>query len=475
MNVKALGSRVSHGKRGCGQRQWSTSRHRWLHSSLALIAIGLGSLATPALAQMGGFGFGGQAVGGISVDARGIVQDLDPQAREALAVARRQALGEMAAGSQSALRKVSLARLIAAVEQFAAGQQPLPPEALLLGGLERITHVFVDPDGHDIILAGPADAAVVDAQGNLVGAASGKPLLQLEDFLVALRAIEGARAGGMRCSIDPSPEGVARLQQFLKNQKTIGSDPEATLRSMEEVMGPQMVTVGGVPTNSRFARVLVAADYRLKRIGMGLEPSGVKGIPSYLELVPPGTASAATLPRFWLEASYDPIARDPDELAWQLSGRRMKCLTETDLFGKDGAKRGAGPTDKLAASWCAKMTDHYDELAAEQPVFAELANCVDLAVVAALIHGRQLDQRAGLDLSPLLDATRVSLPAYEAPSTIPTVASAIKKGSRWVVSASGGVQFQPWEFVASTGESADVAAARAAALAARPTDGWCWD
>jgi hypothetical protein len=240
----------------------------------------------------GGFGgFGGQAVGGISVDDSGIVQDLDPQAREALAVARRQALGEMAAGSQSALRKVSLARLIAAVEQFAAGQQPLPPEALLLGGLERITHVFVDPDGHDIILAGPADAAVVDAQGNLVGAASGKPLLQLEDFLVALRAIEGARAGGMRCSIDPSPEGVARLQQFLKNQKTIGSDPEATLRSMEEVMGPQMVTVGGVPSNSRFARVLVAADNAFfgvpeARRGMGAHFASVV-LPT---MVPPAIA-----------------------------------------------------------------------------------------------------------------------------------------------------------------------------------------
>jgi hypothetical protein len=72
MNVMALGSRVLHGKLGSGQRQWFTRRQRWLHSCLALAAIGLGSQATSSLAQMGGFGFGGQAVGGISVDARGI-------------------------------------------------------------------------------------------------------------------------------------------------------------------------------------------------------------------------------------------------------------------------------------------------------------------------------------------------------------------------------------------------------------------
>ena len=31
-----------------------------------------------------------------------------------------------------------------------------------------------------------------------------EPLLLLEDLIVALRAIDGARMGGMRCSIDPT-------------------------------------------------------------------------------------------------------------------------------------------------------------------------------------------------------------------------------------------------------------------------------
>ena len=441
----------------------------------ALAILVAAGAVRPAAAQFGGGGnFGFQSVGGISIDADGIIRAMDAGAVDALARERRAALADAALPAKPGeLRKVSLARVVAAVA--AGADRALPVDVLLLGGLERITHVFVDPEGHDILLAGPGDRPVVDAAGNFVAAGSGRPLLLLEDLVVALRAIDQARAGGIQCSIDPTPEGLDRLQKFLAAQKTIGPGPEAVFRGMEQALGPQKVRVGGVPTDSRFARVLVAADYRMKRIGMGLDPSGVEQLPSYLAMVPAGGRST-TLPRFWLEAEYDPLARDPDELAWRLSGRRMKCLTESDLAAQGGVQRGAGAADAIAQKWCAAMTKHYDALAAKQPVFAELVNCVDIAVVAALIKGRQLDARAGLDLGPLLDAARLPLPRYESPTTVPTVATGVKKGGNWVLSASGGVQFQPWAFAANAAAAADLAAARTAALTARPAAGpLAWD
>ncbi len=467
---------------GSLRRRHSISNLRspaWSRVAACAAAAVLALAATDAAhAQMGGFAIG--AVGGISINADGIVRNLDPQAVESLAKERRQALAGAKAdlGAPAKLRKVSLAKIVAAANAATAGQ-PLPPDVLFLGGLERITHVFVDTESHDIILAGPADAIAVDAAGTMVAATSGRPLLQLEDLVVALRAIDAARAGGMKCSIDPTPEGIARLQAYLRNQKTIGQNPDATLLAMQNAVGPQQITVGGVPGDSRFARVLVAADYRLKRVGMGLETSGIPELPSYLSMVPPGSPAAASLPRFWLEADYEPISRDPDELAWRINGRRMKCLTETELFSADGTRKvgnaAKAATDSQAEKWCDLMTAHYDELAAKQPVFAELVNCVDLAVVAALIHGRQLAGRAGLDLSPLLDAKTLPLPSYEVPTSVPTVAHGLKKGSRWVVSASGGVIFQPWSFAANTADATDVAETRTAAIAARPENGWWWD
>jgi hypothetical protein len=435
---------------------------------LAVLCLGLQAVAPDSSqAQMGRIG---SAVGGISIDADGIVRNLDRGALESLAAERRQALAADGLPREpGGLRKVSLARIAAVV---AAGQ-PLPTDVLYLGGLERITHIFVDPDGHDIVLAGPADKPTVDTSGTVVGATHGRPLLLLEDLVVALRAIDQSRAGGMKCSIDPTPQGIAALQAFLAAQRTIGPDPAAIFRGMEDALGPQVVSVGGVPADSRFARVLVAADYRMKRIGMGLEPSGIRELPSYLALVSPG-AKAAALPRFWLEAEYDPIARDADELAWRLAGGRMKCLSESDAFGGGAVQRGQGRGDGAAEKWCAAMTTQYAALAAKHPVFAELENCVDLAVVAALIHGRQLAARAGLDLAPLVDAEALPLPRYEVPARVPTVATGVRKGKTWVLSASGGIQFQPWQFAAEIVADADIAAPRATALAAKSATQKCW-
>ncbi len=442
---------------------------------VCLVACGLtAGLEDQAAAQFGGGGggFGQQAVGGISIDADGIVKNLEPQIVEALAAERRAAIGD-GLGGAAELRKVSLAKVVAALRESIEKAKSPSPEVLFLGGLERVTHVFVDPDGKDIILAGPADRITVDATGTFVGATSRRPLLNLEDLVVALRAIDAAREGGIQCSIDPTPEGIAKLQAFLSRQRTIGRDPQAVMRGMENALGPQTVRVEGVPGTSRFARVLVAADYRMKRVGMGLDESGVAGLPSYLSLVPPG-GRASSLPRFWLEAEYDPIARDPDELAWRIDGRRMKCLSESDVAGRDGVQRGAGRRDPGAERWCEAMTKHYDALAAKQPVFAELVNCVDMAVVAALIRGRQLDKRAGLDLGLLLDEKQLPKPSYSVPETISTVATGVKNGSNWVLSASGGVQFQPWEFATKTRDVAELGPSRTTALADRPATGWYW-
>jgi len=446
------------------------SRFRTAMVAFLLAGGWLTAASRTALAQPGFFG--GQAVGGIAVDPQGIVRNLDPRAREELAAERRQVFGD-GAGAACELRKVSLAKVIAALEDSLTKKIALPAEVLFLGGLERVTHVFVDPAGHDIVLAGPADRITVDAAGTIVGAKSGRPLLHLEDLIVALRAIDKAREGGILCSIDPTPEGRKKLQAFLSRQQTIG-DPERTFRGMEEAVGSQVVTVGGVPGDTRFAQVLVAADYRMKRIGMGLDDSGLPALPSYLSMVPPG-GRAVALPRFWLEADYEPIARDADELAWRIDGRRMKCLTETDVAGRDGLDRGAAGQDKIAARWCETMTQQYDALATRHPVFAELVNCVDLAVVAALVRGRQLDARAGLDLGPILDAERLPLPKYDVAASVPTVASGLKKGRAWVLSASGGVQFQPWKFATAAREDAETGTARGAALASRPATGWYWE
>ena len=71
------------------------------------------------------------------------------------------------------------------------------------------------------------------------------------------------------------------FRDFAKGLKA-GDDLTETMREIERRLGPQRITVNGVPQSSRFAHVLVAADYQMKRLGMHFDPSPVKGLKSYL-------------------------------------------------------------------------------------------------------------------------------------------------------------------------------------------------
>lgn len=472
---------------------------------LAVVALPAGI----AHAQVAG-GFG-SVVGGIAVDPAGIVSASAPAASAELARERQQLLEASRLGEWKAspLRKVSLRRILdrleaarggraglgagggpTAVRRAAAGSSDADTTAeaanrddatlvdmLLLGGLTRVTHVLVDEKGKDIVLAGPGDAARVDPSGVVVAAGSGWPLLRLEDLAVSLVAIDAIRDGGIQCSIDPSAEGLERVGRFLRQQRNVGGDPQAIFRGMEEAIGPQTVRVAGVPGDSRFAHVLVAADHRLKQIGMGLRPSGVRDVPSYVAMLPAGSAGGTVLPRFWLEPVYDPIQRDADELGWRIGRRTVRCLTQNDLAERGAAADRVPPADAAARRWCERFSESFARIAGADPVFAELVNCIDLSVIAALIKGRQLDARAGLDLSPLcgLVGAADGFPTYAVPRSIDTIATGMKKGNVWVLTASGGVLAQPWQIVDHPAESDDLAAEREAALARRTGSGWSWE
>ena len=114
------------------------------------------------------------------------------------------------------------------------------------------------------------------------------------------------------------------------------------------------------------------------------------------------------------------------------------------------------------------------KLCAAEPVFAELRSCMDLAVVAALIQQEHLCDRVQLQLTTLLDANVLPHVSYHVPKQVPTIASIVKKSGASLVSASGGVSFQPWEAVQKPVASDKAGPAMTEALASRKS-GWWWN
>jgi hypothetical protein len=306
--------------------------------------------------------------------------------------------------------------------------KPLSIEMRHLAGLQNIRYVLVYPEENDIVLAGFAEGFQVDPLGAIVGSTTGRPVLMLDDLIVALRTARRAAQGGITCSIDPTPEGLQRLRDYVAR---ISRAEDVSMEQIEKSLGAQQIRVGGVPASSHFARVLVAADYRMKQIGMGHEKAPIPGLPSYLTMVTAGARGMQNMtPRWWMVPSYKPLVTDEDGLAWELRGGTVKTLTEETLFTADGAKSQTGKTSPAAQRWADLMTAKFDDLAAKDSVFGAA--------------------RAGLAMSVLMDPTQLPAIELEIPKVVPTRANAVPKGSNYVISASGGVEIHPGKIIQKT-------------------------
>jgi hypothetical protein len=414
---------------------------------LALTAL---SLVWIADAPAGQSLFRNTAVGGVAIDTQGVLSqppvEVVKQFAEELAKQARPVPQKMNEASQ--LRRVSLKQLVQALRTANAAKGELPDELRYLAGIQRLKYIFVYPEEKDIVLAGPGEGWTVDPQGYVVGVTTGRPVIQLDDLLVALRSVDAARQGGITCSIDPTEEGMARFQALntqLKRSRTEFSLD--VLKEMENAWGPQQITFSGVPETSHFARVLVAADYRMKRIAMQLESSPVAALPSYLEMLANSRLKVTTMtPRWWMACDYEPLARSEDGLAWELRGPGVKVETEDTQFNQDGSRdTNTGRKTPLAQKWAETMSANYDELSAKEPIFAQLRNLMDLSVVAAIIERNGLVEKADCDLGMLTsDASDLTLAAWNPPKTVATSCSFTKRGREYLVTASGGVQIESW-------------------------------
>lgn len=445
-----------------------------LTQCIALLSLAVIGLATTVYA---GLAVGGRrSVGGVMIDGAGIVRTATIAEQQQLAEFVRQGLDRVDGdlGEAAEMRMISLKGLQQAITEASQAGKMVPDEVEFLAGLQRIEYVFVDNDNQDIIIAGPAEPWELRDDGFVVGSISGKSTMRLADLAIAFRSVEMARQEGISCSIEPTPEGRLRLQGLLRRvQLRPGQNPSILEASMKEAFGPQMIHLTGIPTDSRYARTLVAADFEMKRIAMGLTDSSVDGLPSYLQMSRNSPHRSNQNPRWWMACNYDSLTRSEDGLTWQLSGQGVKTMTEQDLVAADGSVKGAGRTDKVAQQWADKMMEHFEEVSREMPIFSDLRNIMDMTVVATLITQERLATKAGLDLGVLTDG--LHLASYEVPKAVDPQCSFIRGRSGWVVTASGGVDINAFEIVEQQETVAEVAEVRTTAMAVARTDNWWWD
>lgn len=462
-----------------------TSVHHgwWSLGSLSLrplIMIAVVLLAAKTEISYAQFGTGFQrAVGGVMVDPQGILRTASRDMREAdLKLLREKIEKPQGVFAETAkLRMISLRGLQENLSEAIAEGKTISDELRYLAGLQRIEFVFVYPEQKDIVIAGPAEPWVVRDDSTVVGVKSGRPVIHLEDLIVALRSVETSRTAGLSCSIEPTAEGRERLQNLLRRVSLRpGQDPSSLEPSMKQAFGPQLIKLTGISETSRYARTMVAADYQMKRIGMGLAPSQIEGLPSYIVIARNQRHSGEANPRWWMACNYDALTHDDEKLAWRISGQGVKTLTENNLLGAAGEKNSIEPkTDRSAQAWADMMTARFDQLSTAQPVFGDLRNCLDMSVICTLIVQERLAERAGCDLSLLVSSTSpIELESLPIPKMVDPECSFIRGAAGWVVTASGGVDVNAFEVVQSQNLDNSLAESRSNSKSTSDS-GWWWN
>lgn len=425
---------------------------------------------------------------GVSIDAAGVLR---MQAFEDPGGGLRQeriraAKGALAADvvAPAALRKVSLVKLEQAIRRRLDDGKPLDEAMRYLAGLQRLQYVFFYPDTNDIVIAGPAEGWMADPSGRIVGLTTGRPVLELADLLVALRAYPPGepRAMFIGCTIDPTPEGLARLQQFQRQIPRAVRDEEREVvaeqvgQGIRESLGMAKIRVFGVSADTHFAAVLIEADYRMKLIGLGLERPPVK-IASMIELS--GSAAMGTLQRWWFTPNYDCVKTTEDRLSLELVGQGVQLLSESKLVGPDGRLAVAAAPNKASEAFAAGFTRQYPALSAVSPVYAQMRNVIDMVVAAAFMQQQHYADRAGWRMATFGDEQLLVTRTQRTPEQVEAAVNVVWKGSRMLAPAGGGVSIRADRALAKDrilpDEGGRLRATRDKIAGGIPADRWWWD
>ncbi len=287
----------------------------------------------------------------------------------------------------SPLRKVSLTRLERAAQLLTAQGHPLDESMLNLAGLYSITHLIFYPETGDVVIAGPAGPWDFDAHHRPIHRQSGKPILQLDDLVNCLRNAD-SHDGNFGCSITPRQENLVATKNFLASTSLKGRKWSDKAKSK---LGKQDIEVFGIPRGTHTARVLVEADYRMKLLGMGLEKS-IPEIPSYmdrLKLKPDGTLPSFSVVRWWFTLNDQPVSANPDETVFSFDGPSVKILSENEFVNHDGERIHTGKSDIPTRGFARDFTANFDAIAKKYPVYNQLKNIFDLALVAEIVRQKK--------------------------------------------------------------------------------------
>ena len=308
---------------------------------------------------------------------------------------------------------ISLRRLVAAAKPYADTPEhwrSLPEDIRYPGALGRIHGYVLDPASQDVFFVGTASRAH-------------EARLDLDLFTVLANTV-WSKGLTPAVSLDPTP------------------DPK--LPDSRNSSGPQRARIINLPQDALVARILLDADYEMKKINFGLIEIGDKGFLRQIDVL---KASKEKPPkqmknRFW----FYPIPLNPNSVRVSSSGRvalydaGVQVLTER-LSVVTGV--GEGEVDPHALDAAIAFSREFPRLEtspAVQPagVFSVLHGITDIVTVYKLLRDSKINYSVVGELARL-PYRHLSGPEA-APTSYPGLWVPFRTASGANITLSGGVQ-----------------------------------
>ena len=451
----------------------------------SLIELVTSTVAPDSWDEVGGNGAIKEFAGGVAVDTSGVIRRLKIKHADWMLDSIRKAASRRSANDnvhkRSDLRKISLTRLEKELQlRWAMGQSPTETMKCL-AGLQNIKYVLVYPKEGEIVIAGKAGDWHTNVTGRKVNSETGRPVLQLDDFVVVLRnAYNGD--GNFGCSINPTRAGLLRYQEFAKkNTNPIRSKRQRTewLANLKKALGKQQIGVYGIDPRTRTAHVLVEADYHMKLVGMGLE-EGTLGVKSFFDNAARSGHRPNNVIRWWFTLNYKSVEATRARNAFAFKGKGVKVLSENEFLTERGERVHTGKSDLPTQQFAEGFTKQFEALAQKYPVYAELKNVFDLALVAGLIRSEDLAGQVGWHMTHFRAPQGYEVELGDAPKQVDTILNHRVIGKRVVAAVSGGVTVNTRSLVNRKAISVDdyglLQAEHSGGLPKDlPRDVWWWD
>jgi hypothetical protein len=259
----------------------------------------------------------------------------------------------------NSIKVVSLKKLMHELQQ-----NPKSKDAENMYGLGWIEGYVIDNTQNDVLLYGREE--------------SNWPTLSLFDFIENLKNVYNKNEPPY-CSLDPKPENVVRLNQYL-NRNVRNSD----ISQIKALLGEQVSVIGGVNFNSRHALIMLEADYHMKKVSQG--KIKLHNIPSYLELaINQSTNNCGGFSRFWFNyAKKSPKYVESPKIT-EIAECNIVLSTEAMSSTRSGKLFDSNAENPVANEFAAHFSKNFVDATQKVKYYADLENLFRLqAVMRAL-------------------------------------------------------------------------------------------